>query len=43
MVDIFCSNDDQCFYTYPDGDIATPKQIKDYYENKGGIKNGFMD
>ena len=32
-MDIFWSNDSQKFYTIPDGDEATPKQIKEYYEN----------
>lgn len=30
---IYWSEEDQNFYTIPDGDKATPKQIKDYYEN----------
>lgn len=26
------SNEDQCYITIPDGDVATHKQIKEYYE-----------
>ena len=33
-MDIFWSNESQEFYTIPDGDVATPKQIKEYYENR---------
>ena len=34
MIDLIWSNDDQKFITIPDGDITTPQQIKEYYENK---------
>lgn len=33
-MNIFYSEEDGQFYTIPDGDIATPEQIKQYYENK---------
>ena len=34
MTDIVWSNDDQKFIIIPDGDTATPQQVKEYYENK---------
>ena len=37
-MEIFWGDEDQRFITIPDGDVATHKQIKDYYENKYGIK-----
>lgn len=33
-MNIFWSDEDQKFYTIPDGDEATPSQIKEYYEKK---------
>ena len=33
-MNIFYSEEDSQFYTIPDGDVATPEQIKQYYENK---------
>lgn len=33
-MNIFWSDEDQKFYTIPDGDEATDKQIKEYYEQK---------
>lgn len=33
-MDIFWSDESQKFITIPDGDDATQKQIKEYYEKK---------
>ena len=33
-MEIFYSEEDKQFYTIPDGDIAKPEQIKQYYDNK---------
>lgn len=33
-MELFWSEEDQQFYKIPDGDIATPKEIKEYYERK---------
>ena len=32
-MNLFWSDEDQKFYTIPDGDIATHKQVKEYYED----------
>lgn len=37
MMEIFYNEEDQQFYTIPDGDIATHKQIRDYYKTKTHI------
>lgn len=34
MIQIIYNEEDQKFYTIPDGDIATHQQIKKYFENK---------
>ena len=33
-MEIFYNEEDQKFYTIPDGDVATHHQIKQYFENK---------
>lgn len=40
MMQIIYSEEDQKFYTIPDGDIATHQQIKEYYENERKYNNG---
>lgn len=37
-MEIVWSDENQEFITIPDGDIATHKEIKDYYENKKEIE-----
>ena len=39
-MEIFYNEEDQKFYTIPDGDIATHQQIKEYYENERKNNNG---
>lgn len=34
MVEIFWDEESKTFYTIPDGDVATPEQIKEYYEKR---------
>jgi len=40
MMQIIYSEEDQKFYTIPDGDVATYQQIKEYYENERKDNNG---
>jgi len=40
-MEIFYNDEDQKFYTIPDGDIATYQQIKEYYENERKDNNGW--
>ena len=39
---VYWSEESQEFYTTPDGDKATHKQIKEYYENKSRETKGPM-
>ena len=37
-MEIFWSEESQEFITIPDGDTATPREIKNYYENNKEIE-----
>lgn len=37
-MDLFYSEEDKKFHTYPDGDIATHEEIRRYYQNITGLK-----